>query len=289
MQKQALILLLFISPIILISQQATAQTNLYTLVDGMLLSPTRDARTAGKNSLRFGVSGYYYRYNSRPNISSYFPYPIVNPIQDALINVAAAYGVLDKTEISLIIPCAPDWLPDQGANLSGFADIVLQVKQYLSRNKSINSGILLAFKFNSSSQGNNPFWYGTNCPNIFTKLVLSTHRSHFSIFGNIGFKKVIGAGKRFISRENRSYTYSNTWIGAIGFYLPVSKKFSLGVENNFESPNKKEINGYYLDCCAGFILSCADNFQISLKIGRNITSHAPDIFIDSGCSISAGH
>ena len=61
--------------------------NLYTLVNGILLSPSTSAQTIGKHILRTGISGYYYRIGKSQNGELYFPVSSFKSTnQDALIN-----------------------------------------------------------------------------------------------------------------------------------------------------------------------------------------------------------
>jgi len=260
--------------------------NLYTLVDGLLISPATSAQTIGKNIIRTSISGYYYRFEKEQNSILYSPVDNNNSIsQDAIINLIAEYGIFKNSEIGILIPYAPDWISNYGGNKHGIADIVIYFKQYLFRYYDIDIGLDAGYKLNTSMYSNNPKWYGTNYPNIFLKFILSTRYRKANTFINIGYKNVPGSGKITSDKYKLYFTYSNTYIGAIGLNYQLLKTFEISLESNFESHNKEGISGYYLDICGGINLILPKNIQFYGKIGKNISDYAPSLYISTGISI----
>ena len=258
--------------------------NLYTLVNGMLISPSASARTIGKNILRTGISGYYYRIEQKQNSILYFPSDHHRG-EDAFIILTVEYGILNNSEVSILIPYAPDWHQNRGGNKQGIADITILFKQYLLTNHNIDMGLSACYKLNTSTFADNPRWYGTNYSNIILKAIFSTRYKKVSPFINLGYKNVLGSGK-IISYEHKiDFTYSNTYIGSIGLNYQLLRTFEISLESNFESHNKKGISGYYLDICGGINLNLHKNIICYGKIGKNISDFAPGLYISAGISV----
>lgn len=259
--------------------------NMYTLVNGMLISPSASARTIGKNVLRAGISGYYYLYKEKQNGLMYFPldYRIG---EDAFINFTIEYGIFNNSEISILIPHSPDWQSDRGGNKQGIADIAILFKQYLLSYYDTDLGFNVCYKLNSSTYADNPQWYGTNYSNIMLKLIVSRRYKNLNSFINIGYKDVLGSGKIYSEKYNIYFTYANTFVGAVGFRFQPMKLFELSFESNYESHNKTEISGYYLDICGGIIFNLPKNIQLYGNAGRYLSKQAPSLYLSAGMLIS---
>jgi hypothetical protein len=283
--------LIFILTLLLFCENCPAYTykdfkNLYTLVNGMLVSPSASARTIGKNILRTGISGYYYCFKKLQNGELYFPIDYFRSTnQDALINFIIEYGIFKNSEIDLLIPYAPDWHPNRGGNKQGIADIAIIFKQYLLTYYNIDMGLTACYKLNTSTFADDPTWYGTNYSTIVLKAIFSTRYKKVSPFINIGYKNILGSGKIKSYEQNIDFTYSNTYIGAIGLNYQLLRTFEISLESNFESHNKKGISAYYLDICGGINLNLTKNIICYGKIGKNISDFAPYFYISTGISV----
>jgi len=259
--------------------------NLYTLVNGMLLSPSATAHTIGKNTLRTGFSGYYYKYKENQNSILYFPKE-THRGEDAFIVLTVEYGIFNNSEVSILIPHSPDWYPNRGGNKQGIADVAILFKQYLLTKHDISMGLIACYKLNTSAFADEPRWYGTNNSNIILKVVFSAMYQKLSPFINIGYKNVLGSD-RIISNDYKiDFTYSNTYIGAIGVNYQLLKSFDISLESNFESHNKKGMSGYYLDICGGFNYNLIKNINCYGKLGQNISNFAPNLYISTGISVA---
>jgi len=255
-------------------------------MDGILLAPSTSAQTIGRNIFRISTSGYYYRIEPEQNMILYSSYDNnISPSQDALVNIILEYGIYKNSEIGILLPFAPDWIPDHGGNKSGIADIAIYFKQYLLNFNNIDIGLSTCYKFNTSRFKNRPGWYGTNNSNVLLKLILSTQNKNVNTFINIGYKNVLCSCKINSDKYKLCYTYSNTFVGAIGLQYQLLNTIEITLESNYESHNKKKISGYYLDICGGINFILPNNIQFYGNVGRNISDYAPSLYVSTGISI----
>ena len=271
-----------------IAAQANDRKSLYTFVDGVIVSPQHSAYTNGKKNLLLGLSGFYYCFETKQNSILYLPYDNdKEKDEDALVNLIIDYGFSKYSDIGIIIPYAPDWHPGYGSDRAGIADITIFFKQYLLELYNVDIGMCTFFKLNTSSFKKTPNWYGTDCTNLIVRLIFSSTHKRINFYQNIGFKKVIGSGKRKGYGFEKDYIYSNTIISNFGVIYCYNKYLELSIESNFESPNKRGLTGYYLDICGGLNFNLSKNINLYGKCGKNISNFAPSLYVSTGISVAA--
>lgn len=260
--------------------------NIYTFVDGILLSPLTTAKTLEKNTLQIGVSSFYYRHQKDQNNILYYPYKIRRVAEDILLNLSIEYGLFNSTDISIIIPIAPDWNPTYGSNRTGIADITLLLKQYLFDIKGYYSGICMGYKFNTSTYPDILNWYGTDNANLIINYIFSSSFTKFHSFMNFGVKRIVGKRQRPAFDIYSAYNYSNTYTGAIGFIFTPLNNIGLTLESNYESHNKERIKGYFLDICGGFKVKLNSKFSFYGKVGKNLSQYTPFLYSIFGMTVT---
>lgn len=282
-----LIRILIISQLFFLTNQLIAQHDICmkSFVDGVIVTPFYTGSTLPKNQLQLSTSLFYYRHTSSQENILYYPFNIKNINEDVLLNYSIHYGITDKTEIAVFIPVAPDWHPNYGSNRNGIADITLFLKYNTLKYRSIKNGIVIASKLNTSTFPNVLNWYGTSNNNIFLTYIASITKNNFDSFLNVGYKYILGETERPSVDSYSAYQYSNTILAAVGIRYQFLNRMQAILESNYESSNKKHIDGYYLDFCMSVYMAIRNNFQLFIKSGKNLNNFTPFFHLTSGFSM----